>query len=280
MEISSLFSLRSLQPRMAVPLDSDGTDAPAINQHDLTAPRNEWLYKPPAWLERRWSPLLKDARDTPMIYLMFNVLTLTVPSALLLFILPPSHLLGLVYFGLNTALLVQRFVLWLHFCSHRPTYRTDVFMGRVLNFLPANIIGTFFGVPTGMYKLHHLVIHHAENNVYPHDVSSTEPYQRDNPLHFLHYWLRFLFAAIVELPYYAYRKGRMDVCRNAVLSSLAWIAMLYLTAQVNAVATFWAFGLPFLFCSAALMFGNWSQHIFINPDNPRSNYSLTIKYVL
>ena len=30
-------------------------------------------------------------------------------------------------------------------------------------------------------------MHHQENNVFPFDLSSTAPYQRDSPLHLLHY---------------------------------------------------------------------------------------------
>ena len=41
------------------------------------------------------------------------------------------------------------------------------------------------------------------------------------------------------------------------------------------MATTWVFVLPFWVSSLALMFGNWSQHIFIDPGAPRSSYRLT-----
>ncbi len=51
-------------------------------------------------------------------------------------------------------------------------------------------------------------MHHVENNLDKWDLSSTEPYQRDNLLHFFYYYLRFLFAIWFELPYYALKRNR------------------------------------------------------------------------
>jgi hypothetical protein len=51
-------------------------------------------------------------------------------------------------------------------------------------------------------------MHHVENNLNEWDLSSTEPYQRDNLLHFIYYYLRFLFAIWGELPFYAWNRNR------------------------------------------------------------------------
>lgn len=55
----------------------------------------------------------------------------------------------------------------------------------LLNLVVPVLLAPFFGVPSGMYRLHHCVMHHVENNGVGRDLSSTEPYQRDNFLHFL-----------------------------------------------------------------------------------------------
>lgn len=56
----------------------DGTE---LKNTDLTATRNEWLFKPPqplrGWLE---STVAKE-RDFPMVYLIFNITTIVLPSA-------------------------------------------------------------------------------------------------------------------------------------------------------------------------------------------------------
>jgi len=252
-----------------------------LNQQDLDAPRQEWFYKPPAILLRPWKSLLKDERDLSMIYLMFNILTITFPLAYAtLFLLPASNWIGLGYFIINNGLFLQRFVLWLHFSSHRPTYKNSRLIGRALNALPPCLIAPFFGIPTNMYQLHHLVMHHTENNVFPYDLSSTEPYQRDSFVHFLHYWLRFMLAAWFELPYFTWRKSRYDLFWKSALSEVAWISVIsVLYTQVNPTGTLWVFVYPYLVTSFALMFGNWSQHIFIHPDRPRSNYGLTMNCI-
>jgi len=45
------------------------------------------------------------------------------------------------------------------------------------------------------------------------------------------------------------------------------------------MATTYVFLIPVLVGTLALSFGNYSQHIFINPDSPKSNYSLAYNCV-
>lgn len=54
---------------------------------------------------------------------------------------------------------------------------------------------------------------------------------------------------------------------------------MYMCWRVNAEATFWVFGAPYLVSSLLLMFGNWSQHIFINPKNHTSSWNLTYNII-
>ena len=63
----------------------------------------------------------------------------------------------------------------------------------------------FIGVPPGFYRLHHVVMHHIENNVFNDDMSSTEPYQRDSFLHFLHYFAKY-WTCLLLLPVYAIKQ--------------------------------------------------------------------------
>ena len=44
---------------------------------------------------------------------------------------------------------------------------------------------------------------------------------------------------------------------------------------MNSVAAFWILVAPYFVSSFALAFGNWSQHIFVDPDNPRCDYRLS-----
>eukprot|EP00879_Flechtneria_rotunda_P006238 GHRR01006557.1.p1 GENE.GHRR01006557.1~~GHRR01006557.1.p1 ORF type:complete len:253 (+),score=90.81 GHRR01006557.1:1174-1932(+) len=144
-----------------------------------------------------------------------------------------------------------------------------------MNLIAPYLLSPLFGVPSGTYRLHHVVMHHVEDNKDSWDLSSTEGFQRDNLISFLGYWLRFLFLAWLELPVYAIRRQRYKEAVTAAGSMAAgWLVMLVLWKRC-AVATFYTLLLPYLVSSLALMFGNWSQHIFVNPDKPRDDYCLT-----
>jgi hypothetical protein len=54
-----------------------------------------------------------------------------------------------------------------------------------LNGVAAHLLAPLYGVPSGLYALHHRGMHHCEGNAARRDLSSTEPYQRDSLLHFV-----------------------------------------------------------------------------------------------
>ena len=222
------------------PPDERARAAAAANA-DARATRHEYLFTPPKRLREPLLSCLSDARDAPILFLFINVAVITVPSAIALFMLRPSHLLGALHLAVNYGLFLQRFMLALHFSEHRRLFRrgddrrpspysphVSVLCVRVsltasagvgpLNTLGPYVLAPFFGVPCGMYNLHHCIMHHTvmfrsvctvcacvpswlrafrrrpghmcldhpqEDNRAPFDVSSTEPFQRDNVLHFL-----------------------------------------------------------------------------------------------
>eukprot|EP00898_Chlorokybus_atmophyticus_P001272 jgi/Chlat1/2145/Chrsp17S02722 len=211
-----------------------------------------------------------------MLHLLLNICLVTVSSALALyFLLPASHVLGAAHLSATLGLFLQRFILWLHYSEHRRTFTGKGYLPRVLNMLPSMALCALFGIPPGMYRLHHIVMHHAENNMFPYDVSSTEPYQRDSFAQFLLYWVRYWAALWVELPCYALRRKRYayffqsSLCISGYAVGVSWLYRRHPTQ------TLWVFMLPFVAASLAMMFGNWSQHIFIDGKRPRNNYALT-----
>eukprot|EP00887_Chlorella_sp_A99_P005783 scaffold1.g5783.t1 len=252
---------------------AEAARARAAAAADLAAPRAEYLFAPPALVAAALRGLLADPRDQPIANLIFNLLVVTLPSAALLYAArPASNWPGALYLGANYALFLQRFMLTLHFSEHRRLFRKG---WGALNQLVPFVLAPFFGVPSGMYRLHHCVMHHVENNGAGRDLSSTEPYQRDNPLHFAWYWLRFAVGSWVELPWYAARArrwGALAACLAGEGTYLGGVAWLY---RLSPMATKWVIVIPFCVSSFALMFGNWSQHVFIDPAGPGSSYRLT-----
>jgi fatty acid desaturase len=158
----------------------------------------------------------------------------------------------------------------LHFSSHRSIFQNDALNG-IMNwgFAP------FFGVPCGVYRLHHCIMHHIENN-HALDTSSTECYRRDSWSDFFTYWVRFAVLIWVELPYYTLVCKRYDHFRAFCVGMGLWIlSIVSLWTFVSPLATFWVFLVPHAIAMSAMAFGNWSQHIFVDPKNPSSNYALT-----
>lgn len=112
--------------------------------------------------------------------------------------------------------------------------------------------------------LHHLFMHHIGNNIAMDDLSSTEPYQRDNILHWLQYCGKHMFA-FVTLPIYALSKRRFDLAFYAFGGASLWCLGIYLTWSINAPFAIWTFIVTFIWYNFLLMFGNFGQHIFIHP---------------
>lgn len=155
--------------------------------------RWEYFVNPfPGWAERRIRACLCDPRDWPMVVLTSNIFCSTVVAACLLYSLPlgcaAAHWCGLAYVVLTTALFDGRFILCLHYSSHLKLWSAaklgDLRAGLLNEVLPS-LLGPLFGIPPGMYFLHHVAMHHVEDNAFPGDLSSTQPYQRDSILDFV-----------------------------------------------------------------------------------------------
>lgn len=248
-----------------------------IKNSDLSATRREYHFRTP-FLVTALTPLLNDERDVPMLCLMLNILQVMVPGIALVFAVNmmnplPSlwcrNLVGLGYVLTILILFQERFILMLHFSSHRKLFKNAVLDG-LLNW----VYSPFFGIPCGVYKLHHVVMHHIENN-HEWDASSTEPFQRDSLCHFFIYWFRFLFCIPWDLLRYCTAKRPWIQSTSVVCSILLWVSTIFLLSKVNALATMWVLIVPYFVAMSAMSFGNWSQHCFVNPQERHSNYALT-----
>merc|ERR1711871_341237 len=246
---------------------------------DQTATRREAMFAAPSFVQEAVKPHLADQRDALMIDLIFNLTVLIIPSAILQFSLPAflepySFYVGCAHLVLVYVFFVQRFILCLHYSEHKRLFKASSPLVALHAYLPY-FLCNFFGIPGGVYRLHHVVMHHLEDNMFPEDLSSTMPYQRDNFLHFLHYWARFCFGIHFELPFYAFKAKRYGMfAQNFVCHSL-WVVGIYLLYNINPTATMFTAILPFFLTSLALMWGNWCQHIFVDPDRPTDDYALT-----
>jgi len=165
---------------------------------------------------------------------------------------------------------IQRFILMLHYSQHRKLFEKSSPWNNVIPYL----LTPFFGVPSGLYFAHHIIMHHQENNMDGWDASSTEQYQRNHFSSFLRYWTRWVIGVWFQLPFYLFRRKQWRLMNQYFYCLLGWLMVLTTLYRLNPTATVWVFIVPVFITQFLLAFGNYSQHIFVDPDRPRDNYTL------
>lgn len=143
----------------------------------------------------------------------------------------------------------------LHYCEHRRLFKDPYhYMGKhMLNFFMC----PFFGIPPGFYRLHHVYMHHVENNFFEEDLSSTEPYQRDSFLNYLHYYWTYI-TLIIKLPLWALYKGHTDIFLQVIVSGTFWAGGTIIGLQYFYIFTLWTMLIPFFCTGMVMMLGNFS----------------------
>ena len=254
---------------------------------DVRAKRNECVFpRYPKWVIAFLQKKTNEPEDAWVVLTFLECFLLVVVPGVMLFFVEPnekkktrrSFWYGLVWFVITRALFLQRFTLALHYHTHVNAVRAkkSEHFKRCLNAIPTFVIAPFFGIPAGIYWYHHNAMHHVHGNAAYADLSSTERSRRDSAFDFFKYWMRFLFLAPIELSMNMLKyRGLVDAVRcysNVAGSFAAWW---YLNANVNASAANWTLAYTHVIASLGLMFGNWSQHIFVCPDDPRNDYKST-----
>jgi fatty acid desaturase len=255
-----------------------------VSAYDAMAIRNEYLFRFKR-LDSFLLQFLNDQRDIVTAWTFINLITITLPLIFINLAFDLPLVCAPVTFIFNALAFTDRFILGLHYSSHKPIWKGGA---SFMNSVPSLLIAPFFGLPSGGYWTHHILMHHKENNEAGGDLSSTEPYQRDNFTHFLCYWLRFLFGIWFELPLFALRHGPpfrkswsgllncgAFLSFRVLFSSLAHLYLTFLAVVQIPWAGSWLVALPLVLSSFLLMFGNWSQHMFVDPERPWNNFALS-----
>jgi len=227
-------------------------------------------------LDQFFLGLIRDKRDLPFVYLGLRVTFTLIPLAVLLYMPFVTGWLwwtvALVYLFINNVTYKGPFGLMLHCTTHRPFFKKEY--GFMNHYLPW-VLAPFFGQTPETYRAHHVGMHHAENNMEL-DESSTMPYQRDSGWDFLRYFLRFLFTGMFTLTAYLLGRKRNKLAMQTVRGELLFFVFCGLMCTVNWPATLVAFILPFIAFRLVAMAGNWTQHTFIDPDEPGNHFKNSI----
>jgi fatty acid desaturase len=235
------------------------------------------VYEKPLHLttyQKFWLRRIHDKRDLPFIRLLTIVHLTILPVAVILY----TPLLGnwwwpvaVVYFYFSQVYFKGSFGLMLHCLCHRKLFKKDKFANRYLFWM----ICPLFGHLGDSYHVHHMGMHHVENNM-PTDASSTMGYTRDSFREFLSYWLRFMFLGLHDIFVYLFRRKRKKMCRRVTVSEVGFIIIVTALCFLNLKATLVVLVIPFVFARFVMMLGNWTQHAFVDPDDPENDFASNI----
>ncbi|RYE92090.1 MAG: fatty acid desaturase [Myxococcales bacterium] len=216
--------------------------------------------------------LILDPRDLPFLHLMLGCLAVAAGGVALFFSGPWLWYLAPLYWAVVFVGVEDRFILMLHCTSHRTLFRPEY---RRLNQVIPWLLGPFFGETPETYFVHHMGMHHPENNLAG-DLSSTMRYRRDSLAHWLHYLGSFLAVGPALLGLYHWRKNNRKMVSRMLAGELGFYALVALLAALNWQATLVVFVLPVLLVRTLMMAGNWAQHAFIDPTDAANPYRNSI----
>ena len=228
----------------------------------------------PSWVDRQFLVLIQDERDLPFIYLTLKITLSMITLGILLYFVQGWlwWVLAAVYFYLNNLYFKGPFGLMLHCTSHRTFFRRKF---NVLNYYLPWFVAPFFGHTPETYFVHHIGMHHAENNL-EEDESSTMAFQRDSFRDFLRYFGNFFFKGVYELYRYHQKRRRKKLMSRMVAGEVTFYLVVIALSIVNFQATLVVFILPFLIFRFITMMGNWSQHAFVDPEEPGNLFKSSI----
>lgn len=222
------------------------------------------------WLDQAMLRVLRDERDLLFMQVLTALTVVLIPFLVVLFVAPTwlTLLLAAPYWVTVYVGFGGRYMLLLHALCHRPAFRREF---GWLNSYAMWFIGPLFGSTPTSFFVHHMGMHHPENNL-EHDLSSTMPYQRDRFGHFLHYWARFFLFGYVHFPRYFRIRQRTKLYRNLLIGEFSWLA-----AVIGLLYVDWAFALvvlviPFCIIRWFMMCGNFAQHAFVDVDDAGNPY--------
>lgn len=221
-------------------------------------------------LDQRIAALLNDPRDLPFVWLMVQCFLWQFVSVALFFAGPSVLWFAPVYWGIWGAVFLDRFILMLHCTSHRP-----LFKDRRFNQLIPWVIGPFYGQTPESYFVHHMGMHHPENNLAD-DLSSTMKYERSRLSSWLHYVGTFLLVGLPLLANYHRANGNSKLLRRLILGEGTFWLLVVGLFVLNWQATLIVFLLPVLAVRMVMMAGNWGQHAFVDAADPANPYRNSI----
>jgi len=235
-------------------------------------------HQPPTYTryQQFWLRHIHDKRDLPFINLLTLIHLTIIPVGIFLFTdaLKDWHwwVTAVVYFYFSQLYFKGSFGLMLHCICHRKFFKTTP---RLFNKYLHWFVCPFFGHVGDSYEVHHMGMHHIENNM-PDDVSSTMGYRRDSLSDFMKYWLRFMILGLTDVCGYLFTRKRYKMRRKVTVSEIGFLLIAIGLCFLNLKATLVVVIIPFVFARLVMMVGNWTQHAFVDTHEPENDLASNI----
>jgi len=230
--------------------------------------------------EQFWLPVLNDKRDMPFIHLLTQIHLTIVPLTIILYT-PLLQgiwwwLLLVPQFMLSQIFMRGSFGLMLHNITHRRLFKKSG--SNWLNKYITWVICPLFGQVPESYFAHHVGMHHVENNM-PEDASSTMGYQRDSIKDFLRYYGHFVVHGAMSTFMYLFTRKKNKYYVPLSAGQIILYLIVAALCFVNFNATLWIFIIPLVFSRLVMMLGNWTQHAFVDPNEPDNAFKSTFNCI-
>jgi len=230
----------------------------------------------PSRLDSFFLKYIQDKRDLPFVYLTLKISVTLLPLAVLLFVPAVAGWLWwavlALYLGLSNARFRGPYGLMQHCTSHRVFFKKKY---NYLNHYLPWVIGPLFGQTPETYFTHHLGMHHPENNL-PDDESSTMFFQRDSLRSFGHYLGDFFVQGLPKLARYLTNRNKLTLRHRLVRGESIYLVVTFALCFVNLPATLAVLVFPVVMGRVVMMLGNWSQHAFIDAEEPDNCYTNSV----
>ncbi|MEP6699852.1 MAG: fatty acid desaturase, partial [Bacteroidota bacterium] len=96
---------------------------------------------------------------------------------------------------------------------------------------------------------------------------------------FLSYFFKFLFVGVVNTTRYLFNRKRKKLYQRLTAGEYIYLAFCIGMCFVNFKATMLVFIVPLLFARLVMMLGNWTQHSFIDSNDPENLYTSSINCI-
>lgn len=237
-------------------------------------PREAQLKYIPSGVANWLTKFLCDKRDLPFLETALVISCLLIPFGISFYTYEFSWWAALPYWVMFVYFLGP-FLLTLHLICHRKLFKSDYAWANKL--IPW-LIGPFFAqIPEGFYA-HHVAMHHLENNMHK-DLSSTLKYRRDSFFHWFRYFVKFVFLGRLTLLGYLWKRKRMKVFWPLVRGLIFFWGTVALVTYLNPRASVVVVFVPMAIAWFGLMAGNWTQHAFVDGQDPNNPYKNSITVI-